>query len=162
VAVLLLLAELLAGYTGSLGIEIAALNGEDYYSSPGQLQYMARNAGRFGEIVLGINLDGAGYREGKTAYSLYGCPSEIEALAREALGAHPDLIEGPPWYQGDHSLLIMNEVPALALTSERATQVLSEVVHTPRDRPEVVDVAKLAGVALALRDLLVALDQRVM
>lgn len=35
VIVLLLLAELLADYAGQVGIELVALNGEDYYSSPG-------------------------------------------------------------------------------------------------------------------------------
>lgn len=34
--VMLLLAELLADYGGGLGIEIVALNGEDYYSNPGE------------------------------------------------------------------------------------------------------------------------------
>jgi aminopeptidase YwaD len=159
VVVLLLLAELLRSYSGKLGIEIVAMNGEDDYSSPGQLQYLARNTGRFDEIVLGINLDGVGYREGKTAYSLYGCPPQVDALVREVLGTHPGLVEGPPWYQGDHSLLVMNQVPSLALTSARAMEVLSEIVHTPRDRPEVVDVSKLVQVASALSDLLPKLDR---
>jgi aminopeptidase YwaD len=34
--VMLLLAELLADYAGRLGIEIAALNGEDYFATPGE------------------------------------------------------------------------------------------------------------------------------
>lgn len=45
VIALLLLAELLAGYFGRLGIEIVAINGEDYYSSPGEQQYLARSTG---------------------------------------------------------------------------------------------------------------------
>ena len=64
VTVLLLLAELLADYDGPLGLELAALNGEDYYSNPGEMQYLARNEGRWEEVVLGINLDGAGYYRG--------------------------------------------------------------------------------------------------
>jgi aminopeptidase YwaD len=60
VTVLLVLAELLSDYTGDLGIEIVALNGEDYYDAPGEKLWLQQNAGRFGEIALGINLDGAG------------------------------------------------------------------------------------------------------
>ncbi|NIP26308.1 MAG: M28 family peptidase, partial [Phycisphaerae bacterium] len=62
VIVLLLLAELLAGYTGDLGIEMVAVNGEDYFSSPGERQYMDLTSGTFSDILLGINIDGVGYR----------------------------------------------------------------------------------------------------
>jgi hypothetical protein len=41
VVVLLLLAELLADYAGGLGIELVAVNGEDYNSNPGEQQYLA-------------------------------------------------------------------------------------------------------------------------
>lgn len=46
VVILLLLAELLADYTGQLGIEIVALNGEDYYVASGEKQYLSLNEGR--------------------------------------------------------------------------------------------------------------------
>ena len=39
--VLLLLAELLADYRGSLGVDIAAINGEDYYSVTGEIVYLS-------------------------------------------------------------------------------------------------------------------------
>ena len=39
--------------------------------------YLALNAGRFDEIILGINLDDVAYYKGNTAYSLYDCPSDI-------------------------------------------------------------------------------------
>ena len=77
VVVLLLLAELLQDYSGKLGLEIVALNGEDYYSAPGEILFLRENAGKFGEIVLAINMDGAGYNQGNTAYSLYDCPRRL-------------------------------------------------------------------------------------
>ena len=40
VTILLLLAELLRNYDGDLGIELVALNGEDYYSNPGEMLYL--------------------------------------------------------------------------------------------------------------------------
>ena len=159
VVILLLLAELLAEYSGGLGIEIVALNGEDYYSAPGEMQYLATNAGRFDEIALGINLDGAGYLEGHTAYSLYGCPPDIAAAVHKVFSGHPELVEGPPWYQSDHGLFTMNNRPALAITSEAFATVLAEIAHTPKDSPDIVDTSKLVVVAVALRDLLLDLDQ---
>ena len=74
VVTLLLLAELLHDYSGTLGVEIVAVNGEDYYAAPGEIQYLQRNQGKMGDILLNINLDGVGYIRGTTAYSLYECP----------------------------------------------------------------------------------------
>ena len=158
VTTLLLLAEMLAGYTGKLPIEIVALNGEDYYGAPGEKQWVQANSGHFHEIVLGINLDGAGYREGKTAYSLYECPPGMEELIRQTFAAYPDLVEGERWYQSDHSLFVMNQRPALAFTSEGMAALWTEVAHTALDRPELVEPARLAGIAQALYELLLRLE----
>jgi aminopeptidase YwaD len=54
----------------------------------------------------------------------------------------------------------MNQRPALAITSELLAELMSEITHTPKDRPEVVDPARLVKVAQALRDLLSRLGQR--
>jgi aminopeptidase YwaD len=150
---LLLLGELLAGYSGKLGIEIVFMNGEDYYANPGEMDYLRSNSGRFEEISLGINLDGLGYVRGKTAYSLYGCPTELAGLIRDTFSTHPDLVEGEPWYQGDHFLFLMNQRPALALTSQRVAELMTEIVHTSKDKPEVVEPSRLAQAAQALHDL---------
>jgi len=158
VVALLLLAELLADYRGDLGIEIVAMNGEDYYAASGENQYVALNAGKFGEIVLGINLDDIGYHKGAVAYSLYDCPAEIARAIRNAFSAHSDLIEGPQWYQSDHGLFLMNQVPALAISSENLAELMGEITHTPKDRPEIVDATKLVTAATALRDLLSRLN----
>jgi aminopeptidase YwaD len=68
------------------------------------------------------------------------------------------MVEGEPWYQGDHGLFLMNQRPALAITSELVMELMAEITHTPKDRPETVDAAKLVHVAMALRDLLLHLD----
>jgi aminopeptidase YwaD len=160
VVVLLLLAELMKEYARDLGVDLVALNGEDYYSAPGQVQYLRTNADRLGEIVLAINIDVAGYYEGNTAYSLYGCPAEIDGAVRRAFASRKDTVEGEPWYQSDHSLFIQNGVPALALTSDRFMELSTYVTHTPKDTPDIVDRTRLADVALALRNLLLDLDAR--
>jgi aminopeptidase YwaD len=157
VAVLLLLAELLADYAGSLAIEMVAMNGEDYYSNPGEQMYLAFNAGRFHEMVLGINLDDVGYYRGKIAYSLYGCSEELADLIRKTFSRHEGLIEGESWYQGDHGLFLMNQTPALAITSELLGELMSEITHTPKDSLVIVDPTKLVTLALTLRDLLLRL-----
>jgi aminopeptidase YwaD len=154
VTILLLLAELLRNYDGALGIELVALNGEDYYSNPGEMLYLNGNKGRFDEILLGINLDGVGYREGDTAYSLYGCPEELANPIREVFSHCEGIVEGEPWVQGDHMLFVINQRPALALTSTEVLLLMNEIVHTPEDRVDVVDSKKLVQAAQALHTLL--------
>jgi aminopeptidase YwaD len=112
-----------------------------------------------GNIVLNVNLDAPGYRQGNTAYSLYGCADEIAATIRGTLSGREGIIEGEAWHQGDHMVFVQNQAPALAITSERFMEIESTVAHTALDRPELVDPQKLADLALALRDLLLTLEK---
>jgi len=153
IIVLLLLAELLADHSGKLGIELVAMNGEDYFSSPGEKQYLDINQDRFEEILLGINLDDVAYHKGKVAYSLYDCPIPIAEKIRTTFSNYDDLVEGEAWYQGDHGLFLMNHVPALAITSELMTELMATITHTPKDTLEIVDPAKMVSIAQALKEL---------
>ena len=159
VTILLLLAGLLADYDGRAGIELLAMNGEDHYSAAGELLYLRQNAGRFDEIALLINVDGAGYHTGKTAYSFYECPEEIESAARTALAAHPGLMEGEPWVQGDHSVFLAQGCPALAVTSEEFVEIWMRIAHTPDDTMAQVATEKVVEAAVALRDVIERVDR---
>ena len=154
VTAMLLLAQLLEGYRGSMRVELVAMNGEDYYSNPGELQYLAANAGRFQEVELGINLDDVGYLHGGVAYSLYGVDAQVSTRVRTLFSRYSGIAEGPAWYQGDHGLFLMSERPALALTTDRLEEVMAEITHSPKDTIETVDPAKPAMVAEALRELI--------
>jgi aminopeptidase YwaD len=158
VTVLLLLAELLEGYEGGMEVELVAMNGEDYYAAPGELSYLEQNRGRMGEIVLNVNLDAPGYLWGDTHFSLYECPEGVAAAIRRSFSGREGIAEGEAWHQGDHMVFVQNQVPALAITSERFMEIETTVAHTPLDAPDLVDPYKLVDVALALRDLPFALD----
>ena len=157
IVTLLLLAELLKDYSGDKCIEIVALNGEDYYSNPGEQLYLRQNEGKFQEIALGINIDGLGYVKGQTAYSLYECPLEIKSLIEMVFSEEETFLAGEPWYQGDHALFLQNQRPALALTSELVYELMTEYVHTDKDTPEIVDPEKVAATALRLHELIMSL-----
>jgi aminopeptidase YwaD len=159
VVVLLLLAELLENYNGHLGIEIVALNGEEYYSSAGEVQYLINNQDKFNEILLDINLDSVGYYQGNTAYSLYNCPDDIARSIRRVFSTQKDMVEGEQWYQGDHMIFAQKQIPALAITSGHFMELLTHIAHTAQDRPELVDCSKLVQVALTLRGLLLHFDK---
>ncbi|MDX1436930.1 MAG: M28 family peptidase [Anaerolineales bacterium] len=159
ITVLLLLAELLAEYNGALAVEISAINGEDYFSSPGEQLYLAQNVGSFADIILGINIDGVGYHKSAVGYTLYGCPDQLSALIERSFSRFENIVRGSPWYAGDHALFMMNQVPALALTSEPLGELITEITHTPKDTPDILRSAHLVETAEALHDLVLALAQ---
>ena len=155
VVTLLLLAELLhaGGGNSGLTVELLAMNGEDHYANPGERAYFAAHQDRLDDVVLAVNLDGVGHREGRDATSTYGCEGELARAIDDVLGAEPGLVPGPPWFQGDHSVFVMHGVPALAVTSERIEDLVATVVHTPADTVDLVDPAKLVRLARALERL---------
>ena len=152
VIILLLLAQLLADYDGPHLLEIVAFNGEDYYAAPGQMLYLRQNEGRFGDILYNINIDGAGYREGPSAFSFYNLPPVIETGISQEMAASPGIVAGSQWYQGDHSIFLQQGCPALAVSSLWFTDNIAEqtITHTPADRPEIIDIAKLVEIAHCL------------
>ncbi|HNW92376.1 MAG TPA: M28 family peptidase [bacterium] len=155
VTVLMLLAELLRDYRGPHAIELNAFNGEDYYAAPGQLAYLEA-CGDFSSVALCVNIDAAGYHGGGTAYSLYNCPPDISAAVQAACTA-PEFAAGELWYQGDHSMFIQQGRPAMAITTAELLPVMTRYTHTPADTIDLIDPAKLAAIATAIRALLPAL-----
>ncbi len=155
VVILMLLSELLTDYTGKYRIELMPFNGEDYYAVPGQMDFIRKNQGKFGEITLNINIDGAGYFEGDTAFSFYGVPESIHRFIMDEIKKHDDVSEGPEWPQGDHSIFFQNNVPAVAVSSKWFTDNMEnqDITHTEKDRPEIVDINKTVQVAVILSEI---------
>jgi aminopeptidase YwaD len=139
---------LLAQYDQAPALELVAFNGEDYYAAPGERLYLQENQD-LSNVELVVNIDGAGYREGGTHFSLYECPNDLAARVREVLTSG-GLEQGPQWHQGDHTMFVMAGRPAIAITSAEAATLAAEFIHTPKDAPEIVDPEKLTLIARAL------------
>ncbi len=154
VITLMLLAGLLRDYDGSRQIELAAFNGEDYFAVPGQMNYIAANEGKFGTMILDINIDGAGYHEGPSAFSEFSLPEELSAKLARIIDRYPGITTGPQWPQGDHSIFVQFGVPAVAVTSKWFIDNMEnqDVTHTPKDRPEITDCHRLVEIANALNE----------
>jgi aminopeptidase YwaD len=159
VIILLLLAGLMAKYDGSLGVELVALNGEEYYNTPGQVEYLRQYDGDFSSIILAINMDDIGYITGRTSYSFYGVPDEIAQKVRGVYEHRADFFEGPPWYQSDHGIFMVNDVPAMAITEEKVVELMAEITHTEKDIPEIIDSIKLVENAQALLEIIYTFDR---
>lgn len=158
VVVLLLLAEILQIAHLTHCLEIVALNGEDYYAASGEMLYLSQNQGKFDQIMLAINLDGVGYIHGRTAYSLYGCPPEVEQVVYSYFTSQPGFIQGEPWYQSDHGMFINQQRPAMAITSEHFMELCTNITHTVKDQPDIVDTDKLVDTSTVLSELIKKID----
>ena len=159
VATLLALAGLLAGYRNGPTLEFVPFNGEDNYANPGEMLWVAENEGRFGEIVLGINIDDLGQRGTTNHVSFYGCPPDIEAVVREAMERHPLLSEGPQWFQSDHAIFGLYGRPAIALASSDIAGFMAEYAHSERDTLELVDPDLIVAAARFLHDVVTGLGE---
>jgi len=157
IVVLLLLARILQDYKGGLGIEIVAFNGEDYYSAGGQMDYLRRYEQDFAGMIVAINVDDVGYKQGKNAYSLYECPDKIKQKAHKIFGNYDGIMKGEPWYQGDHMIFVQNRKPAIAFTSEKVAELMATITHSPKDAPDIVDCGKLVELANALQSFITQL-----
>lgn len=160
VVILLLLAELLVEYKGDKQIEIVALNGEDYYAVPGQMMYIAENHGAFDEIYLNINIDGAGYKTGETAFSLFELPDKISQKVTQIVDLLPDISEGVQWPQGDHSIFVQYGRPAIAVSSQWFINNIDsqDITHTAKDNMDIVDMNKLPTIAKAIKKIILEIQ----
>lgn len=156
VIVLLLLSDLLKDYNGNKLIEIVAFNGEDYYAVPGQMNYIATNKNSFNKILLNINIDGAGYKEGQSAFSLFDLPDEILQSVKKVINNYSGITEGVQWPQGDHSIFLQFGIPAIAVSSKWFVDNISDqdITHTPKDNIEIVDCNKIVEISQALNTLI--------
>jgi aminopeptidase YwaD len=163
VTVLLLLAEMLGDYTGTPALELVPFNGEDYYSVPGQMDYIERFGSSFENILLNINIDGAGFHTGETAFSLFDLPGSMERVLRDAMASSPGIVEGPLWPQGDHSIFLQYGIPALAVSSKWFIDNMEtqDITHTESDNLSIVDSRRVVGAAMALHRFLAALGSNV-
>ncbi len=152
VIILLLVAEMLGDYDGDRMLEIIAFNGEDYYAVPGQMDYIYKNQNKFNDVLLNINIDGAGYKEGKSAFSLFGLSDEMKEKVNGVLKEYDGITEGIQWPQGDHSIFIQHGCPAIAVSSKWFIDHIDSqtITHTPRDNSGIVDCLKVVEIAEAL------------
>ena len=152
IIVLLLVAEMLGDYDGNRKLEIVAFNGEDYYAAPGQMDYIYKNQNEFNEVLLNINIDGAGYIEGKSTFSLFGLPEEMKENVNGVLAEYDGITEGVQWPQGDHSIFVQQGCPAIAISSKWFIDHMDSqtITHTPKDNAGIVDCRKVVEIAEAL------------
>jgi aminopeptidase YwaD len=161
VTVLLLLAELLKDYSGKYALEIMAFNGEDYYAVPGQMKYIEQNNGDFGDMLLNINIDGVGYKDGLSCFSAMDLPENLKEVFNELLKDNNLIVEGLPWVQGDHSIFLQNGCPAVVVSSDWFIRNFDkqDITHTTKDNLSIVSFEHVTECAEAIKCLILKINQ---
>lgn len=149
VAVLLALAEGLAGKALPFDLEFIAFDGEEYLPI-GDDEYV-RRAGEasFTDISLAINMDGAGYIGGQNTVAAFNMPPELTGRIEAVVTRRPAMQWVEPWPQSNHSTFALRGAPALAFSSAGAFNL----AHFQADAFEQVSVAKLAEVVDVVREI---------
>lgn len=154
VIVLLLVAEMLKDCEIRNSVEIALLNGEDYYAASGEMKYIQELQARWEDITLCVNIDAAGFKGKKVAVSQMLCPTELQEMMAGSLQKYPGLINGEPWYIGDHMIFVQQNVPVIAISSENLLELCRDITHTKKDDIELVDPELLVQTAEFIVELL--------
>lgn len=154
IAILLFLSNLIKPEMTDYCLELLLLNGEDYYSTPGQIKYMEEYLNQENNIDLAINCDGLGLKNSKTAVSIMGVPEEKEMIINQLIERRKNFKIIDPWVEGDHMLFQMNNIAAIALTSKNIFELIDNIIHTEKDRIELVDYEKIYEVIIFLKDVI--------
>ncbi len=156
VCTLLALSDLLKDTTPDIEVEIFFPNGEDYYAASGEMLYLAKCKKDFPNILLAVNLDGAACKNHKTAFSIFGCEPSLKKRVFKVFEDKTKYVEIANWYQSDHMIFVQNGVPSVALTSENYQYLFSNITHTHKDRPSLVDNNTILDIATKLKDLILS------
>lgn len=133
VAVLLETMEKLKDYDGSYDLEFVPSNGEEYYEVKGELAYLDYLGNTATPVKLVINIDGPCHKTSQTAVSSYNFDDELGNKLDEEISKRSDVIHGPQWYAGDHSVFAYQGLPCIAVTSSNLFEGVLELTHTEKD-----------------------------
>ena len=159
ITILLLLSSMIRPEDINYCLELLLLNGEDYYSIPGQLKYMEENIVDDESIFLVINCDGVGLKDSKTAISFM----ELDEFKQELIApfltdqSEIELIE--PWEMGDHMLFVMHGIPAITFTSKKILNLIDEIAHTEKDAIDIIDYRRVLEVIELITELAVDIGE---
>jgi len=117
------------------------------------MDYLKRYGSELPGILFVVNIDDAGYRQGKSFYSFHECSPQLEKKAEGVFGRFDGLGRGEPWFQGDHMIFVQRGIPAVTFTSERMAELMRTVTHTAADTPGIIDCHKLVEIAASLNAL---------
>jgi aminopeptidase YwaD len=125
-------------------IELVPFNGEESPEASGELAYLQYLQQNGYTIRTMINIDAPGHIGSENMFSFFNFDDAVKAkLVKEN-----NLLEGEPWYSGDHTMFAFQGIPCIIVTSSDMFSDSIRLTHTEKDVANVVDVGllhKLSG-----------------
>lgn len=143
VSALLAFAESLSGKHYPFQIEFVLFNGEDYYSTPGEMAFMGDLST---EYIFAVNVDGIGLKNSATSVSFYSCSEIIEKSIMGRVEKTSGIERIEPWPMGDHMIFAPSGVPTIAVTASDIFGLIDTILHSSDDNMENIDMDVLNNV----------------
>lgn len=147
VAVLLETMQKLKGYDGCYDLEFVPSNGEEYYEAKGELAYLEYLGNSSAPVKLVINIDGPCHKVSQTAVSSYNFDDELGKKLNEEMSKRSNIVSGPQWYAGDHSVFAYQGLPCIAVTSSNLFEGVLELTHTDKDTVDQISYGLISDTA---------------
>ncbi len=132
--------------------EVVLFNGEDHVDACGEVAWLAGSD--LGEIAGNVNVDGIGLAGQGTSLTALACPADLEARLTAWVDGRAGWSWADPWFESDHAIFAMRDIPAVAVTSQDVHQLLGGLAHTDADTLDVLDLDVLEDVVAAIPDVL--------
>ena len=130
-------------------VDIVPFNGEECYAACGELAYLEYLKERGETVRLMLNIDSPCYKGVPAAVSFYNLAAKDRDLAALALAEYPSVVEGEPWFAGDHAAFAFSGTPCIAVTTKDLDRALA-LTHTQQDTLENVSQDDIVPVAEAV------------
>ncbi len=142
VSALLTFAETVSEKQYPIPLEIVLFNGEDYYSTPGEVAFMGSLST---EYLMAVNVDGIGLKDSATSVSFYSFKPEMESVIMKRAEQIASMEKIEPWPMGDHMLFASCGIPTIAITASNIFGLMGSVLHSPEDNLDMIDFELLGN-----------------
>jgi aminopeptidase YwaD len=160
VAVMLEIAKRLT--VAEFSVDIVPFNGEEYYAACGELAYIEYLKQRGETVRLMVNIDSPCYEGSPAAVSYYNMDARDRDSVSRVLTRCPAMVDGDPWYAGDHAAFAFSGTPCIAVTTMDLDRALA-LTHTLQDTMENInqgDIIPVADAVVGIMDALFRSDNR--
>jgi len=151
-AAMLGIAAMTPALPANLGVSFVAFNGEEHCSAIGEVVFQKSDFFANQELLLVVNIDSIGYQNAATTFFSANTTDEFVEFLQGIAQTSPAFTEVAPWYEGDHSIYMMQGIPVVALTSEGIHGLMWKRLHTAKDTKDLVSAERIIdGIELTLR-----------
>ena len=138
--------------------EVVLFNGEDHFDACGETAWLAGSD--LAAIAGNVNVDGIGLAGQGTSLTTLACPADLEARLSAWVDGRAGWSWTDPWFESDHAIFAMRDIPAVVVTSQDVHQLLGGLAHTGADTLDVLDLDVLEDVVAAVPEVLGVLRNR--